>query len=164
MGTGPHLAAALLASMAKIEMTHVPYKGVAPAMTDLLSGQIQLIVSTVTSAMPQIHGGRIKAIAVTTVKRSPVLPNVPTVAESGVAGYEATAWSMLLVPATTPQVIVVRIHDSIVRALENNELRKRFTLDGGEATSSTSEQAAKFLSEEIQRWAKVIHEAGVRSE
>ena len=164
VGTGPHLAAALLASMAKVEMIHVPYKGVAPAMTDVLAGQIQMIASTVSSAMPQIQAGKLKPVAVTTLKRSGALPNVPTVAESGVAGYEATAWSMLMVPTGTPRPLVMRIHESTVRVLEIAEVRKRFASDGGEAVSSTGEQAAKFLREEIQRWAKVIKEAGVRSE
>ncbi len=164
IGTGPHLAAALLASMAKVDMTHVPYKGVAPAITDVLAGQIQMIASTVSSAMPQIQSGKLKPLAVTTLKRSGALPNVPTVAESGVAGYEATAWSMLMAPAGTPRAVLTRIHESTLRALENTEVRKRFATDGGEATSSTGEQAAKFLREEIQRWAKVIKEAGVQGE
>ena len=164
IGTGPHLAAALLASMAKVEMTHVPYKGVAPAITDVMAGQIQMIASTVSSAMPQIQSSKLKPIAVTTLKRSAALPNVPTVAESGVAGYEATAWSMLMVPAGTPRALIARIHESTVRVLDNADVRKRFAADGGEATSSTGEQAAKFLREEIQRWAKVIKEAGVQGE
>jgi len=164
IGTGPHLAAALLASMAKVEMTHVPYKGVAPAITDVMAGQIQMIASTVSSAMPQIQSSKLKPIAVTTLKRSAALPNVPTVAESGVAGYEATAWSMLMVPAGTPRALIARLHESTVRVLDNADLRKRFAADGGEATSSTGEQAAKFLREEIQRWAKVIKEAGVQGE
>ena len=112
--------------------------------------------------MPQIQGGKLKPIAVTTVKRSGALPNVPTVAESGVPGYEATAWSMLMVPTGTSKALVSRIHESTVRVLDNAEVKKRFASDGGEATSSTGEQAAKFLREEIQRWAKVIKEAGVR--
>lgn len=164
IGTGPHLAAALLASMAKVEMTHVPYKGVAPAITDVMGGQIQMIASTVSSAMPQIQSGKLKPIAVTTVKRSSALPNVPTVAESGVAAYEATAWSMLMAPTGTPRAALARIHASALRVLDNADVRKRFTADGGEATSSTPEQGAKFLREEIQRWAKVITEAGVRAE
>lgn len=164
VGTGPHLAAALLASMAKVEMTHVPYKGVAPAITDVLAGQIQMIASTVSSAMPQIQSGKLKPLAVTTPKRSGALPNVPTVAESGVAGYEATAWSMLMAPAGTPRTVISRIHASTLQVLENADVRKRFAADGGEATSSTGEQAAKFLAAEIQRWAKVIKEAGVRAD
>ena len=164
VGTGPHLAAALLASMAKVEMTHVPYKGVAPAMTDLLGGQIQLIVSTVLSAMPQIQSGKLRGLAVTTVKRSSALPNVPTVAESGVPGYEATAWSMLMAPAQTPRALVTRIHTTTARAIDNAEVRKRYASEGGEAVGSTPEAAAKYLTAEIQRWAKVIKEAGVRSE
>ncbi len=164
VGTGPHLAAALLASMAKVEMTHVPYKGVAPAMTDLLGGQIQLIVSTVLSAMPQIQSGKLRGLAVTTVKRSSALPNVPTVAESGVPGYEATAWSMLMAPAQTPRTLVTRIHSTTARAIDNAEVRKRYAAEGGEAVGSTPEAAVKYLAAEIQRWAKVIKEAGVRSE
>ncbi|MEQ1775229.1 MAG: tripartite tricarboxylate transporter substrate binding protein, partial [Burkholderiales bacterium] len=164
VGTGPHLAAALLASMAKVDMTHVPYKGVAPAITDLLAGQIQMIASTVSSAMPQIQGNKLRPLAVTTVKRSGALPNVPTVAESGIDGYEATAWSMLMVPAGTPRALVARIHESTLRVLDNADVRKRFAADGGEATSSSGAEAAKFLQAEIQRWAKVIKDAGVRAE
>ena len=164
VGTGPHLAAALLASMAKVEMVHVPYKGVAPAMTDVLAGQIQIIASTVSSAMPQLQGGKLKPIAVTTTKRSPALPNVPTVAESGVAGYEATAWSMLMLPVGVPKPVVTRIHESTVKLLDNPDVKKRFASDGGEAFSSSGEQAGKFLNAEIQRWAKVIKDAGVRAD
>jgi tripartite-type tricarboxylate transporter receptor subunit TctC len=164
VGTGPHLAAALLASMAKVEMTHVPYKGVAPAMTDVLAGQLQIVASTVGSARPHIQGGKLKTLAVTTSKRSPALPNVPTVAESGVPGYEATAWSMLMVPAGTPRPVVARIHESTVKLLDSAEVKKRFASDGGEAVSSSGEQAGKFLLAEIQRWAKVIRDAGVTAE
>ena len=164
IGTGPHLAAALLSSMAKVEMTHVPYKGVAPAMTDVLAGQIQIIASTVSSAMPQIQSGKLKTLAVTTTKRSAALPNVPTVAESGVPGYEATAWSMLMVPAGTPRPVVERIHESAVKLLDNAEVKKRFAADGGEAVSSSGEQARKFLLAEIQRWARVIKDAGVKAD
>ena len=164
VGTGPHLAAALLASMAKVQMTHVPYKGVAPAMTDLLGGQIQLIVSTVLSAMPHIQSGKLRALAVTTTKRSAALPNIPTVAESALPGYEATAWSMLMTPAQTPRVLVAHIHASAARAIDNAEVRKRYAAEGGETVGSTPEYAAKFLTAEIQRWAKVIKEAGVRGE
>jgi tripartite-type tricarboxylate transporter receptor subunit TctC len=150
--------------MAKVEMTHVPYKGVAPAMTDVLAGQIQIIASTVSSAMPQIQSGKLKTLAVTTTKRSAALPNVPTVAESGVPGYEATAWSMLMVPAGTPRPVVERIHESAVKLLDNAEVKKRFAADGGEAVSSSGEQARKFLVAEIQRWARVIKDAGVKAD
>ena len=164
VGTGPHLAAALLASMAKVEMTHVPYKGVAPAMTDLLGGQIQLIVSTILSANPHIQSGKLRALAVTTEKRSAALPNVPTVAESGVPGYEATAWSMLMVPAQTPRALITRIYTTTTKAIDNAEVRKRYATEGGEAVGSPPELATKYLTAEIQRWAKVIKEAGVRGD
>ena len=164
VGTGPHLAAALLASMAKVEMTHVPYKGVAPAMTDLLGGQLQLIVSTVLSAMPQIQSGKLRGLAVTTARRSSALPHIPTVAESGVPGYEATAWSMLMAPAQTPRALITRIYIATAKAMDNAEVRKRYAAEGGDAVASTPEAASKYLTAEIQRWAKVIKEAGVHGE
>ena len=163
-GSGPHLAAALLASMAKVEMTHVPYKGVAPATTDLLGGQIEMIASSILFAMPQIQSGKLKALAVTSAKRSAALPHVPTVAESALPGYEATAWSMLLAPAQTPRAVVARIHASVERVLDSAEIRKRYAAEGGEVIASTPDYASKFLTAEIQRWAKVIKEAGVRGE
>lgn len=164
VGTGPHLAGALLASMARVEMTHVPYKGVAPAMTDLLGGQLQLIVSTVLSAMPHIQSNKLRGLAVTTVKRSAALPNIPTVAESGVPGYEATAWSMLMAPAQTPRALITRIHASTAKAIDNAEVRKRYAAEGGEAVGSSPDVATKFMAAEIQRWARVIKEAGLRPE
>ena len=114
--------------------------------------------------MPQIQSGKLRGLAVTTVKRSAALPNVPTVAESGVPGYEATAWSMLLAPAQTPRAIITRVHASTVRVLDNAEVRKRYATEGGETVVSTPEQAATFLQAEVQRWAKAIKEAGVRGE
>ena len=151
-------------SMAKVEMTHVPYKGVAPAMTDLLGGQLHLIVSTILSAMPHIQSNKLRGLAVTTTKRSAALPSVPTVAESGVPGYEATAWSMLMAPAPTPRALITRIHASTARAIDNADVRKRYAAEGGEAVGSAPEAASKFLVTEIQRWAKVIKEAGLRPE
>ncbi len=164
VGTGPHLAAALFASMSKVDMTHVPYKGVAPAMTDLLSGQLQLIVAAVLSVIPHIQTTRLRPLALTTTTRSAVLPTVPTVAESGLPGYEATAWSMLMAPAQTPRALITRIHASTAKTIDNADVRKRYAAEGGEAVGSTSEAASKFMNAEIQRWAKVIKEAGLRPE
>ncbi len=164
VGTGPHLAGALLSSMANVEMTHIPYKGVAPAITDLLGGQLQLIVSTILSAAPHLQSGKLRGLAVTTAKRSAALPTMPTVAESGVPGYEATAWSMLMAPAPTPRALITHIYTTTAKAIDNAEVRKRYAAEGGEAVGSTPDYAAKFLTAEIQRWAKVIKEAGVRSE
>ncbi len=164
VGTGPHLAAALFASMSKVDMTHVPYKGVAPAMTDLLSGQLQLIVAAVLSVIPHIQTTRLRPLALTTTTRSAVLPTVPTVAESGLPGYEATAWSMLMAPAQTPRALITRIHASTAKTIDNADVRKRYAAEGGEAVGSTSEAASKFMNAEIQRWAKVIKGAGLRPE
>lgn len=163
IGTGPHLAAALLASMAKVEMTHVPYKGVAPALTDVLGGQIQVVVAVVISAYPHLQSGRLKALAVTTAKRTAALPNVATVAESGYPGYEATAWTMLLVPARIPGPVLGRLHADTARIIDSPEARKRFAAEGGLSVGSTPAQAAAYLRTEIARWAGVIQSAGIRS-
>jgi tripartite-type tricarboxylate transporter receptor subunit TctC len=164
IGTGPHLAAGLLATMAKVEMTHVPYKGAAPALTDVMGGQIEVVASTIMSAMPQLQSGRLKALAVTSAKRSSALPNVPTVAENALPGYEATAWSMVLAPARTPRAIVMRVSTDIAKFLQFADVRKKLAAEGAEPAGSTPEQAGDYLKAEIGRWAGVIKASGVQIE
>jgi tripartite-type tricarboxylate transporter receptor subunit TctC len=164
IGTGPHLAGALLSSMAKVEMIHVPYKGAAPALVDTMGGQIQIVASTILTAMPHLQSGKLKALAVTSAKRSSALPDVPTVAENALPGFEATAWTMLAVPAKVPRSIITRIHTDTVRFLEAPDTRKRLAAEGAELMASTPEQAGAHLRAEIKRWAVVIKEAGVRAE
>ena len=164
VGTGPHLAGALLASMAKVDMTHVPYKGAAPALTDVMAGQIQLAALTIMSALPQVQSGKLKALAVTSSKRSSALPNVPTVAESALPGYEATAWSMVVAPAHTPRRIVARIQADTARFLAAPDVRERLAREGAEPVGSTPDESAAYLSAEIARWAGVIKQAGIRAE
>jgi tripartite-type tricarboxylate transporter receptor subunit TctC len=163
-GTGPHLAGALLAMMAKIDMTHVPYKGAAPALTDAIAGQIQIVAAVIMSALPHVQGGRLKALAVTSVKRSSALPNVPTVAENALPGYEATAWSMLVAPAHTPRRIVARIQADVARFLAMPDVRERLARDGAEPAGATPEESAAYLNTEIGRWAGVINQTGIRAE
>ena len=162
IGTGPHLAGALLASMAQVEMTHVPYKGAAPALVDTIGGQIQMVAATLITAMPHLQSGKLKALAVTSARRSAVLPEVPTVAENALPGFEAVAWTMLAVPARVPRGILVRLHADTVRLLEAADVRKRITAEGADIVGSSPEEAALHLRAEIKRWGAVIKAAGVR--
>jgi tripartite-type tricarboxylate transporter receptor subunit TctC len=164
IGTGPHLAGAMLANLAKIEMIHVPYKGAAPALADVLGGQIEMIATTILSSQPMIQAGKLRALAVTSAKRSGILPNVPTVAESGVAGFEATSWLMLLGPAKMPRPVVALLHQETVRFIEQGDVRKRVAADGGEPVGSSPEQAAAYLKGQVDRWGQVIRAAGVQPE
>lgn len=160
IGTGPHLAGALLSTMAKVELTHVPYKGAAPALADVVGGQIETIASTILSAQPLIQSGRARALAVTSTRRSEALPGVPTVAET-IPGFEASSWSMVLGPAGVPRPILLRLHEEIARFLQQPEVRKRIAGDGGEPVGSSPDQAAAQLKSDVERWRRVIREAGV---
>lgn len=164
IGTGPHLAGAMLANLAKIEMIHVPYKGAAPALVDVLGGQIEMIATTILSSQPMIQSGKLRALAVTSIKRAETLPNVPTVAESGVPGFEATSWLMLLGPARMPRAVVARLHQETARFLEQADVRKRVAADGGQPVGSSPEQAGDYLKSQVERWGQVIRAAGVKPE
>jgi tripartite-type tricarboxylate transporter receptor subunit TctC len=163
-GTPPHLSAAMFSNMAGVQMTHVPYKGAAPALTDLLGGQVQLMFATIISVGPHLSSGRVRPIAVTSAKRSPMLPNLPTIAESGVPGFEAIAWFMLLAPARTPPAIVDRIYRDAADVLQRPEVKARFAKEGAEAVGSSPTEAAAFLKSEIARWGKVIVAAHIKPE
>ena len=163
-GTPPHLSAAMFESMAGVEMTHIPYKGAAPALTDLLGGQVQLMFATIISSAQHVHSGRVRALAVTSAKRSPAFPDLPTVAEAGVPGFEATAWFMLLAPAKTPDAIVQRLSRDTAAALAKPDLRARFAKEGAEAVGSTPDRAAAYLKSEIARWGKVVRAANIHAE
>lgn len=164
IGTGPHLAGAMLSNLARIELIHVPYKGAAPALADVLGGQIEMIATTILSSQPMIQSGKLRALAVTSAKRSGTLPGVPTVAESGVSGFEATSWLMLLGPAKMPRAVVARLHEETARFIEQSDVRKRVAADGGEPVGSSPEQAAAYLKSQVERWGQVIRAAGVQPE
>jgi len=163
-GTPPHLSAAMFESMAGVEMTHIPYKGAAPALTDLLGGQVQLMFATIISSAQHVQSGRVRALAVTSAKRSAAFPDLPTVAEAGVPGFEATAWFMLLAPAKTPETIVQRVSRDAAAALAKPDLRARFAKEGAEAVGSTPDRAAAYLKSEIARWGKVVRAANIQAE
>ncbi len=162
-GTPPHLSAAMFENMTGVSLNHVPYKGAAPALTDLLAGQVQLMFATIISATPQLQTGRIRAIAVTSAKRSPAMPNVPTVAET-VPGFEAIAWFMLLAPAKTPDALVQRISRDAVAVVTRPDVKARFAKEGAETVGSTPDRAAAYLKSEIARWGNVIKAAKIHLE
>ncbi len=159
-GQSTHLAAELFDTMAGIKMTHVPYKGSAPALTDTMGGQVSLFFDTMLSAMPHVRSGKLKAIAVTSAARSPAAPDIPTVAESGLPGYEAIAWNGVLAPAGTPKEIVAKLNAELRKALESPEIRERFAAQGFAAAWRSPEQYAVFLNAEVDKWGKVVKVSG----
>jgi tripartite-type tricarboxylate transporter receptor subunit TctC len=165
-GTGSiaHLSVELFNAMAKIKLQHVPYKGTGPALTDLLSGQVQLLFNSALSMLPQIRANRVRALAVTSATRITPLPEVPTLAEAGVPGYDATSWYGVLAPARTPRAIINKLHAEVAKAVRAPDLRDRLLNEGAIPVGNTPEQFAVFIQRELERWAKVIKDAGIRVE
>ena len=159
-GSSIHLSGELFNSMAKVDMVHVPYKGSAPAVTDLLGNQIGIMFDNMPSAIQHVRSGKLVPIAVTTAKRSPELPNVPTIAEAGVPGYEATSWFGLFAPANTPAPVVAQLNKAIVKVLAQPEVKKKINEQGAETYSETPEQFAAFIQAESAKWGKVVKESG----
>ena len=163
-GSGIHLSTELFKRMAGIDIVHVPYKGAGPSLIDLVGGQIQMSMASVAAFMPHIRNARIRALAVTGATRSATLPEVPTVAESGVPGYEASTWNGVVVPVRTPEAIVARLNRDIVRILALPEIRELFSREGGEAAGGTPEQLSRHIASEIAKWASVVKSIGARAE
>jgi tripartite-type tricarboxylate transporter receptor subunit TctC len=160
-GSGTHLAAELLKSAAGIDLRHIPYKGVSAAIPDLLTGRVSLMFSPIQSVLPLLRDGRLRAVAVTSRSRSPVLPDVPTVAEAGYAGFEATLWNGLFAPAGTPPAIVSRLHREAVKALASPQLHARFEQLGMETAGSSPDAFGAAIRAEIPSWGRVIKAAGI---
>lgn len=163
-GTVSHLAGELLQRAAGAKLTHVPYKGAAQALTDTLGGQVQSFLSSVPSALSQIRAGRLRAIAVTSAKRAAELPGVPTFAESGYPGFEASTWYGLLAPAGTPVPVVAKLNAEVNRVLETPEVRGRLAAEGGEVLGGTPERFAAFLRSEHAKWGRVVRESGAKAD
>ena len=165
-GTGGHnhMATELFARMSAIKIVHVPYKGVAPALTDLMGGHTQLVMTSLPSALTQVQAGRLKALAVGSEQRSSFMPEMPTISESGVPGYFAEFWWGLAAPSKTPNDIVNRLATELTRALQSPELKQRFAAEGAEPSVMTREQFTRFVTNEITRWRKVALEAGIQPE
>ena len=161
-GTSAHFAGELFKSLAVIDITHVPYKGNAPALADLMGGQIQMMFDFLPSAIPLIKSGKLKALAVTPAKRSPALPDVPTIAESGVPGYDMLSAFGVLVPAKTPGPIVARLNAEINRISAMPDVKERYSREGVDPINESPAQFRTYLQAEIEKWAKVVKETGVR--
>jgi tripartite-type tricarboxylate transporter receptor subunit TctC len=160
-GNAGHLAGELFKRMAKVELTHVPYKGGGPAMLDLLGGRINMIFASPSSSIPHIKAGRIRALAVTTLKRSVIVPDLPTVAESGLPGYEVNNWYAMVAPAKTPRAVIARLNKELVQILNDAEVKRVLLLHGVEAAPSTPEHLGKYMKSEFEKWGKLIAEAGI---
>jgi tripartite-type tricarboxylate transporter receptor subunit TctC len=165
-GTGglSHLSGALFSSLAGIDITHIPYKGGAPAMTDVIAGQIQMLFSTILQSQAHLKANRLRALAVTTAKRSAGAPELPTMHEAGVTGYEVAGWYGVLAPAKTPQPIIMKLNREIVRILQMPDMKERLAADGSEAVGSTPEQFHAHIKAEVAKWSKVVREANIRAE
>jgi tripartite-type tricarboxylate transporter receptor subunit TctC len=161
-GTPPHLAAELFKKMAGVNMVHVPYKGNTFAFTDLIAGQVSVSFPTIPSALPLVRSGRLRALAVTSARRSAVLPELPTIAESGVPGYDSASWFGMLAPAGTPTAITTRLQQETSRILQLPEIRKRFLDQGLDPVGNTQSEFAAFISAEITKWSKVVAASGAK--
>ncbi len=161
-GTVSHLAGELLQRASGVKFTHVPYKGAAQAMTDLLGGQVQSFMSSVPSALAQIRGGRLRAIAVTSAKRAAEMPEVPAIAESGYAGFDATTWYGLLAPAGTPAAVIKRLNAEVNRALGMPDVSGRLAAEGGEVLGGSPERFASLLKADHAKWGRIVKESGAK--
>ena len=163
-GTVYHLTGEMFKSMAGVDMVHVPYKGSAQAFPDLISGQVSLMFDATTSVMPHVKSGKLRALAITSAQRNPALPDLPTVAEAGVPGFESALWIGLFAPAGTPREIIARLNTEANKVLARTDVRDAFAQQGTEVVGGTPEQFAAQIRADIARWGKVIREAGVKME
>ena len=162
MGTNPHLSGELFKSLARIDMVHVPFKGSGQSIISQLAGEIAANFPSVPTAMPYVKVGRLRGIGVTTLKRVEVLPDVPSIAEAGLPGYEATQWFGLLAPAGTPRPIIDRLYQESSRALRSADMKERMTAEGLEVVGSTPEEFASYIRSETEKWTQVIKAAGIK--
>jgi tripartite-type tricarboxylate transporter receptor subunit TctC len=163
-GTNPHLSMELFLYMTGTRMLHVPYKGPTPGLIDLLAGRVSAMSTSITASIPHMRSGRLRALGVTTAKRAAALPDVPTVAEAGVAGYEAVQWWALLAPAGTPADIIARLHREAVWTLNLKDIRERFVREGMDVVAGTPQDFAAVLRADTEKWARIVKSAGIQPE
>ena len=162
-GSTPHLIAEMFSSAAGIAMLHVPYKGGGPALAAVMGGEVQLTFSNLSVALPQVQGGKVRGIAVTSARRATALPELPTVAESGLAGFEAIASVGILAPAGTPRTLLLRVNQDVHAVVVAPAMKEHFISRGLEISLSTPEEFARYIRTEIDRWSKVVRDAGIRA-
>jgi len=163
-GSAAHLATEYFKLLTRTNIVHIPYRGTAPAITDLLAGNISMIITGVPAQLGHIKSGRLRALGVATSKRLPLFPDLPTIAEAGVKGYEATQWYGVLAPANTPTPVVAKLHAAIVKALQGADVKERLASEAGEPVGNSPEEFHAFIQKEIARWAPVIKASGARPE
>ena len=161
-GQSTHLSAELFKQMARVDMIHVPYKGSAPALTDMVAGQVTVMFDNMPSCLPFVKAGRLKAIAVTSTKRSPTTPELPTVAEAALPGFDVTVWFSVLAPANTPRDIVARLNGEIVKALKAPDMRERLSQQGAEPVGNTPEEFSAVIKRDLAKWSKLVKDANIR--
>ena len=164
IGTTSHVGAALMESMAGVDMLHVPYKGAAPALQDVMGGRVPMSVDIISSSLQLVKSGKLNALAITSTKRSPQLPEVPTVAEAGIPGYEFVAWYMLIAPAKTPPAIIEKVNTDLRKIATLPDFKKRIEDVGGEALSMSVKEANSYLDGEFTRWAKVVKDRNIKAD
>lgn len=163
-GNSGHLAGELFNTMAQVQTVHVPYKGQGPALADLLTGQVQMLYSSIPSVLPQVRSGQLNALAVGSAKRLPSLPDIPTLAETGVPGYEAYSWVGIVAPAKTPKVIVTRLNQEIVDILKQKDVAEKLNQQGALPVGDTPEQFGAYIKAEIDKWGAVVRAANIKAD
>jgi tripartite-type tricarboxylate transporter receptor subunit TctC len=162
VGSATHMTSELFRMMAGVDIVHIPYKGSGQAMVDLISGQVGMAFDQITSSLPHVESGKLRALAVTSAKRFPSVPQLPTVAEAGIRGYESVSWNGIAAPAGTPRDIISRVQEQVARALQSADIKERFFKDGIEGVGSTPEQFAAHIRSERAKWEKVVDSAGIK--
>jgi tripartite-type tricarboxylate transporter receptor subunit TctC len=163
-GTSTHLAGELFKNVAGIDILHVPYKGAPPAVTATVAGQVQMMFATLPTALPQVRAGKLRALGVTGAKRSNAAPELPTVSEAGLPGFDVSSWIALMAPAKTPPAIVARLNRALVEGFRSPDVGEYFAREGGEAVTGTPDQLTAYVKSEIAKWAKVVKAAGIRAD
>ena len=162
VGSNPHLAMELFLSTTGLKVTHVPYRGIGPAMTDLIGGHLHLMMANFLTALPHIKNGRARAFGLSSAKRSSVALETPTIAEAGVPGYAVDQWFGVIAPAGTPRDVIARLHGAIVNALNDPQVKQRFLADGAETIGNSPEEFAKIVRDDLAKWGKVVKAAGIQ--
>jgi len=163
-GSAQHLAGELFRQKAGVDMTHIPYKGGGPALNDVIGGQVPVFFANMASGLPHVKGGKLRALAVTGTKRSPALPDAPTMAEAGLAGYEVYEWNAVFAPAGTPAPVIARLADAIAKAMQSQDVRERVESLGGEIAALGPTETARFIREQTDLWGRVVRAGGIRAE